>query len=110
MAAYAAQGVRVTLATFALSGHVYAVSLTGSGPAREVTTCRPALDPRPDPAGRRLAYVCQGALRVTSLGGEDGDRAIADPQGAERVTFGLPEFIAAEEMGRHRGYWWAPDG
>ena len=100
----------VTLATFALSGHAYAVSLTGSGPAREVTTCRPALDPRPDPAGRRLAYVCQGALRVTSLGGEDGDRAIADPQGAERVTFGLPEFIAAEEMGRHRGYWWAPDG
>jgi dipeptidyl-peptidase 4 len=100
----------VTLATFALSGRVYAVSLTGSDPAREVTTGRPALDPRPDPAGRRLAYVCQGALRVTSLGGEDGDRAIADPQGAERVTFGLPEFIAAEEMGRHRGYWWAPDG
>ena len=26
------------------------------------------------------------------------------------MTFGLPEFIAAEEMGRHRGYWWAPDG
>ena len=100
----------VTLATFALSGQVYAVSLTGSDPAREVTTGRPALDPRPDPAGRRLAYVCQGALRVTSLGGEDGDRAIADLQGAERVTFGLPEFIAAEEMGRHRGYWWAPDG
>jgi dipeptidyl-peptidase-4 len=100
----------VTLATFALSGHVYAVSLTGSDPAREVTTGRPALDPRPDPAGRRLAYVCQGALRVTGLGGEDGDRAIADPLGAERVTFGLPEFIAAEEMGRHRGYWWAPDG
>jgi dipeptidyl-peptidase-4 len=100
----------VTLATIALSGQVYAVSLTGSDPAREVTTGRPALDPRPDPAGRRLAYVCQGALRVTSLGGEDGDRAIADPQGAERVTFGLPEFIAAEEMGRHRGYWWAPDG
>jgi dipeptidyl-peptidase 4 len=100
----------VTRATFALSGHVYAVSLTGSDPAREVTTGRPALDPRPDPAGRRLAYVCQGALRVTGLGGEDGDRSIADPQGAERVTFGLPEFIAAEEMGRYRGYWWAPEG
>ena len=26
------------------------------------------------------------------------------------MTFGLPEFIAAEEMDRHRGYWWAPDG
>jgi dipeptidyl-peptidase 4 len=121
----------VTVAAFALSGRVYTVSLTGAGaPVREVATRTPALDPRPDPAGRRLAYVCAGALRVTSLTrraedeaadqgeaedqaadqGEAEDRVIADPQGAADVTFGLPEFIAAEEMGRHRGYWWAPDG
>jgi len=25
------------------------------------------------------------------------------------VTWGLAEFVAAEEMGRFRGYWWAPD-
>ncbi len=109
----------VTVAAFALSGHVYAASLTGGGLAghgpdplvREVATRTPALDPRPDPAGHRLAYVCEGALRVASLTDEaGGDRAIADPQGAPGVTFGLPEFIAAEEMHRHRGYWWAPDG
>jgi dipeptidyl-peptidase 4 len=109
----------VTVAAFTLSGHVYAASLTGgalAGPgpdplAREVATRTPALDPRPDPAGQQLAYVCDGALRVTSLTGDAaGDRAIADPQGAPGVTFGLPEFIAAEEMDRHRGYWWAPDG
>ncbi len=102
------------MAAFALSGLVYAVSLTGggagTGPAREVTTRTPALDPRPDPAGRRLAYVCDGALRVASLAGGPPDQVIADPQGAPGVTFGLPEFIAAEEMDRHRGYWWAPDG
>jgi dipeptidyl-peptidase 4 len=106
----------VTVAAFALSGRVYAASLTdnrpaGHGPVREVATRTPALDPRPDPAGRRLAYVCEGALRVAGLTDEAaGDRAIADPQGAPGVTFGLPEFIAAEEMDRHRGYWWAPDG
>jgi dipeptidyl-peptidase-4 len=109
----------VTVAAFALSGHVYAASLTGGGLAdrgpeplaRQVATRTPALDPRPDPAGQRLAYVCEGALRVASLTDEaGGDRAIADPQGAPGVTFGLPEFIAAEEMDRHRGYWWAPDG
>jgi dipeptidyl-peptidase 4 len=109
----------VTVAAFALSGHVYAASLTGGGladhgpdpVAREVTTRTPALDPRPDPAGQRLAYVCEGALRVASLTDEaGGDQAVADPQGAPGVTFGLPEFIAAEEMDRHRGYWWAPDG
>ena len=26
------------------------------------------------------------------------------------MSWGSAEFIAAEEMGRHRGYWWAPDG
>jgi dipeptidyl-peptidase-4 len=26
------------------------------------------------------------------------------------VFWGLPEFIAAEEMDRHRGHWWSPDG
>ena len=103
----------VTVAVFALSGHVYAAPLTGEGPVRQVRTRTPALDPRPDPAGRRVAYVCQGALRVASLAGGSGDeadRAVADPEGASGVTFGLPEFIAAEEMDRHRGYWWAPDG
>jgi dipeptidyl-peptidase-4 len=103
----------VTLAAFALSGQVYTVPLSGDGePARAVATQTPALDPRPDPTGRRLAYVCSGALRVTGLSDVDGqgDVAIADPRGAAGVTFGLPEFIAAEEMDRQRGYWWSPDG
>src|ERR1700722_15373125 len=100
----------VTVAVFALSGHVYAVPLTGADPAYPVATRTPALDPRPDPAGRRRAYVCDGALRVAGLSGDAADRAVADPRGAPGVTFGLPEFIAAEEMDRHRGYWWAPDG
>ncbi len=110
--AYAADQA-VTVAAFALSGRVYSVPLTGGAlagePPREVATRTPALDPRPDPAGRRLAYVCDGALRVTGLADGAEDRALADPQGAPGVTFGLPEFIAAEEMDRYRGYWWAPD-
>jgi dipeptidyl-peptidase-4 len=123
----------VAMAVFALSGQVYAVSLTDpAAAAQQVPTQTPALDPRPDPAGRRLAYVSGGALRVTELpaGGQDqadtdprgaddevdadpqgaDDRVLADPQGAAGVTFGLAEFIAAEEMDRQRGYWWAPDG
>src|SRR5208282_4261651 len=76
----------------------------------EVAVSAPALDPRPDPTGKRLAYVCAGALRVTSLADPAEDQVLADPQGAPYVTFGLAEFIAAEEMVRHRGYWWSPDG
>ncbi len=104
----------VTVAAFALSGRVYAVPLTaGGGPPGEVATHTPALDPRPDPTGRRLAYVCDGALRVTGLAADAAavaDQVIADPAGQAGVTFGLPEFIASEEMGRYRGYWWSPDG
>jgi len=99
----------VTMAVFSLSGHVYVTDLTGSG-LRRVSTRTPALDPHPDPTGRWLAYVSAGALRVTGLNDSAQDRAVAGPEGAADVTYGLPEFIAAEEMHRRRGYWWAPDG
>jgi dipeptidyl-peptidase 4 len=116
-------------AVFPLAGRVFTVNLDGNGPAqpRELGVRTPALDPRPDPAGRQVAYVNNGALRVADLaqaatgpagpagdagdaGHAGADRVIADPEGAPGVTFGLAEFVAAEEMGRSRGYWWAPDG
>jgi len=101
-----------TLAVFALSGQVYTVPLgatfaTGATPAaRLVPAMTPALDPRIDPTGTKVGYVHDGALRVIDL--ESGqDAVIAQEEG---VTFGLPEFVAAEEMDRSRGYWWSPDG
>ena len=101
----------LAVAVFSWSGRVYAVDLTRpDANPYEVPVPAPALDPRPDPAGKRLAYVCAGALRVASLADPAEDRVLADPQGAPHVTFGLAEFIAAEEMDRHRGYWWSPDG
>ena len=66
------------------------------------------LDPRPDPTGSYVGYVADGALRVVGADGA-GDRALAVPE-AENVTYGLAEFVAAEEMDRTRGYWWSPDG
>jgi dipeptidyl-peptidase 4 len=101
----------LTTAVFPWAGQVYAVDLTRQDAApHEVKVPGPALDPRPDPAGKRLAYVRAGALRVASLADPAEDQVLADPEGAEHVTFGLAEFIAAEEMDRHRGYWWSPDG
>ena len=106
----------LTVAVFGWSGRVFAVGLThADAAARELAVPGPVLDPRPDPAGKRLAYVRAGALRVASLGSAAGGGP-ADDQGAQvlasaaGVTFGLAEFIAAEEMGRTRGYWWSPDG
>ena len=76
---------------------------------RELATRTPAADPRPDPTGTHVAYVSDGALRVHEIA-TGADRALADPEGADGISFGLAEFIAAEEMDRTRGYWWAPDG
>src|SRR6201996_4017052 len=96
-----------TVAVFALSGQVFYVPLGAPSPtARLVAAKTPALDPRVDPTGTRVAYVHEGALRVVSLATGD-DRVVAQEEG---VTFGLAEFVAAEEMSRDRGYWWSPDG
>src|SRR5215831_21118929 len=99
----------LTLAAFVLAGQVFVAGLS-TGQAPRAISARPgAFDPRPDPAGRRVAYACDGAVRVVTLE-EDEDSLLIGPGGADGVTFGLAEFVAAEEMGRTRGYWWAPDG
>ncbi|MFB7657031.1 MULTISPECIES: prolyl oligopeptidase family serine peptidase [unclassified Streptomyces] len=96
----------VELASFALSGRLFAAELR-AGTARELSTPGPVIDPRPSPDGRHIAYVARGGLRVVGAEG-DGDRALAEADG-EGVTYGLAEFVAAEEMGRSRGFWWSPD-
>ena len=165
----------LSVAAFALAGRVYVAGLgpsrgpgeagvpeAGGGPTgpRPAGALAPAFDPRPDPAGTRIAYVHQGALHVIRIDGDApgageasaahamgeasapgearangdaswaggagagdtecrghgtgdtgaGDIVLADPAGALGVSYGVAEFIAAEEMGRMRGYWWAPDG
>jgi dipeptidyl-peptidase 4 len=97
------------LAAFTLGGVVYLADLGPDGGVRELATSTPAADPRPDPTGTHVAYVSDGALRVHEIA-TGVDRAIADPKDADGISFGLAEFVAAEEMDRSRGYWWAPDG
>ena len=97
------------LVAFALGGNVFWTRLSEvEVGVTQLPTAAPAIDPRPDPTGTWVAYVCQRALRVLRLDGSD-DRTLAEPEGAE-VSYGLAEFVAAEEMGRSQGYWWAPDG
>lgn len=67
-----------------------------------------AFDPQLEPGGKRVAYVSGSTLRLTD--GVD-DRPIPGIEPAnEQVSWGSAEFVAAEEMGRGRGYWWDPQG
>ena len=97
----------VRRAVFTVAGQAWVTEVDG-GATRSLDLQAPVVDPRIDPAGQRVAWVHRGSLRVTSLA--DGvTRTLAGEDDAG-VTWGLAEFIAAEEMGRTRGFWWSPDG
>ncbi|MGI5272448.1 prolyl oligopeptidase family serine peptidase [Nonomuraea sp. CA-218870] len=89
----------VTRAVYALDGAIHTVDLL-TGEVTPLGTT--GSDPRLDPAGEHVAHLSGGALHL------DGEPLLT-PDGPG-VTWGLPEHVAAESMGRHRGYWWAPDG
>ena len=100
------------MAVFALAGRLFRADLV-HGDVVEVTTVGPVIDPRPDPTGRAAGLRHRrrrgGAPGPAAGGRADGtDTLLAGEDSG--VTWGLAEHIAAEEFGRFRGYWWAPDG
>ncbi|NBH10675.1 DPP IV N-terminal domain-containing protein, partial [Amycolatopsis sp. SID8362] len=95
-----------TVAVFSLSGKLYTLDLASGEVTLRVDGS--VIDPRPSPAGTHVAYVQDRRLHVLELATGD-DRVLVEEDG-EDITWGLAEFIAAEEMDRTRGYWWAPDG
>ena len=97
-----------TVAVFALSGTPYAVRLAEAGTAQPLPAPGPVIDPRVDPTGCRAAYVCDRGLYVVDLDG--GEPQLLCAPESDDVTWGLADFIAAEELDRVRGYWWLADG
>lgn len=98
-----------------LSGRVWVVDLA-TGKTTELATGLPgegrnrgaAIDPRFSRDGKRVAFVRDDDLHVAPV---DGGRATQVTRGGrEQLTHGLAEFIAGEELDRHRGHWWSPDG
>src|SRR5439155_1467198 len=90
----------VTVAAFSVGGRLFVADLVAGG-SRELPAAQPVFDPRLDPAGRRLAYVCSGDLRIIDV--ETGqDRVLASEDDPD-VSWGMAEFVAAEEMGRPEG-------
>ena len=68
-----------------------------------------AIDPQLSPDGSYVAFVRDGELYSLKTDGSGQPRILTS--GAEDgVTNGLAEYIAQEEMGRHKGFWWSPDG
>ena len=107
-----ATDTNVTVAAFALAGRLFGAALI-SEQAREIAVQGPVFDPRPDPHGRRIAYVRGSELRIAELDGSSRSLVVGGGGGGgepDTVSWGSADFVAAEEMGRQRGYWWSPDG
>jgi dipeptidyl-peptidase-4 len=96
-----------TLLLVTLSGRLYLVH-RGKGTVQELDTGPgPLLDAKFAPDGKSVAYVRDYDIHVLDLATHKERRVTTG--GHERVTHGLAEFVAQEEMGRFSGYWWSPD-
>jgi dipeptidyl-peptidase-4 len=97
---------RVTKAVTILGGQVVVVDLLTDGVSTPAIASG-VFDARLSPDGSRIAYVRGPSLCVSDL---DGNERVIAREDTPHVTWGSTDFIAAEEMGRQRGYWWSPDG
>jgi dipeptidyl-peptidase-4 len=90
------------------SGRLFLLSRPGYAPREVGERGLAAADAaRLSPDAGLVALVRDGAMRVLDLA-SGAERVLAAPESAG-VVYGLPEFVAQEEMGRHEGHWWSPD-
>ncbi len=92
---------------FPLGGELHLFELD-SGQARPLTAGGGfATDPKLSPRGRYASFIRGRDLWLVDLA--DGRERRLTFDGSETIGNGVAEFVADEEMGRHTGYWWAPD-
>src|ERR1700727_105656 len=95
------------LAALVQSGRLFVADLI-AGRVTELEVPTPVLDPRLDPTGRHVAFVHYRALYLVRLADGAVDKLAGEQE--PTVSWGVAEFVAAEEMERDRGYWWGPGG
>jgi dipeptidyl-peptidase 4 len=94
-------------AVFSLQGRLFRCDLYAAT-TTELGVPRGSFDARLSPDGSHVAYVNGRELRILNTASNTDVLLAADD--AETVSWGSPDFIAAEELNRFRGYWWSPDG
>jgi len=101
---YACDGA-VANAVTVLGGYIVHVDLL-SGDVTLPDIQPGVFDVRLSPNGAHISYVRGSQLCIAELAGNEN---VIASEPSDTVTWGSAEFIAAEEMGRMRGYWWSPD-
>lgn len=96
-------------ALFTVSGIPYLVDIPAPGSSIapspvELPAPGPVVDPRLSPDGTHAAFIVDGAFFACDLSTMSVIE-LASPVGAHDI-WGLADFVSAEELERHRGYWW----
>ncbi len=100
----------VRCAAFSVDGTLFSVDLDRPGAeAVGLPTPGPVVDPRVSPDGRLVAFVSDRSLYLLDTDGATPARCLAEAD-SETVSWGLADFVSAEELGRVRGLWWLADG
>ena len=103
--AYSANS-NVTKVAFTLSGELFVTDLI-DGQTINIPVNGSVIDPRISPDGEYVAFVADGGLHVANVQNK-AVATLANPE-SDTVTYGIANFVAAEELERHRGHWWSPD-
>ena len=89
-----------------VDGDLWVAALDGSV-TRLTQTPETETDAKLSPKGGFASFVRDGHLFVQALAGGDA-REVAG-ENTPKVSWGVAEFIAQEELDRFDGHWWAPD-
>ena len=89
-----------------LDGDLFLAGLDGT--VRRLTeTPATELDAQVSETGRFVSFVRDQNLHVLDTGSGQARALTAD--GGGTLSWGVAEFVAQEEMDRHKGHWWSPD-
>ena len=95
-----------SVVAFSLSGQLWVVDVA-SGARRNFAQYAAVVDPRVSPNGDMVAFTSGADFIIARTSdGQEVSRLVAE---SETVSYGLADFIAAEELERYRGHWWSPD-
>jgi dipeptidyl-peptidase-4 len=97
-------GARILLS---LSGKLYVFNRPTADVQELKTGPGTILDPQFSPDAKFVSYVRDYDLYLIELA--NGNERRLTTGGTEKISHGLAEFVAQEEMNRFHGYWWSPD-
>lgn len=93
---------------FPLGGKLYLYDLASRESKQLTDGSSFATDAKISPNGKFVSYIRDRNLWVVDVA-SGVSRALTNDASAT-IANGIAEFVADEEMDRHTGYWWSPDG